>query len=85
MYVTAGFVAAVRTLQTVQARRKSAQISRKGDWHTMARVKDQKDFWSGILFIAFGCAGLWFGRRRTGLEKRARMEIRKPSGFCPQG
>jgi Tripartite tricarboxylate transporter TctB family len=28
----------------------------------MARVKDQKDFWSGILFIAFGCAGLWFGR-----------------------
>jgi hypothetical protein len=28
----------------------------------MARVKDQKDFWSGILFIAFGCAGLWLGR-----------------------
>jgi putative tricarboxylic transport membrane protein len=28
----------------------------------MARVKDQRDFWSGILFIAFGCAGLWFGR-----------------------
>jgi hypothetical protein len=28
----------------------------------MARVKDQKNFWSGILFIAFGCAGLWFGR-----------------------
>jgi hypothetical protein len=28
----------------------------------MARVKDQKDFWSGVLFIAFGCAGLWFGR-----------------------
>jgi hypothetical protein len=28
----------------------------------MSRVKDQKDFWSGILFIAFGCAGLWFGR-----------------------
>jgi hypothetical protein len=28
----------------------------------MARVKDQRDFWSGILFIAFGCAGLWLGR-----------------------
>ena len=28
----------------------------------MSRVKDQKDFWSGILFIAFGCAGIWFGR-----------------------
>jgi putative tricarboxylic transport membrane protein len=28
----------------------------------MARVRDQKDFWSGVLFIAFGCAGLWFGR-----------------------
>jgi hypothetical protein len=28
----------------------------------MLKVKDQKDFWSGILFIAFGCAGLWFGR-----------------------
>ena len=28
----------------------------------MARVKDQKDFWSGILFIAFGCVGPWFGR-----------------------
>ena len=28
----------------------------------MARVKDQKDFWSGILFIGFGCAGLWLGR-----------------------
>jgi putative tricarboxylic transport membrane protein len=28
----------------------------------MARVKDHKDFWSGVLFIAFGCAGLWFGR-----------------------
>jgi Tripartite tricarboxylate transporter TctB family len=28
----------------------------------MSRVKDQKDFWSGILFIAFGCAGLWLGR-----------------------
>src|SRR5262245_2848385 len=28
----------------------------------MSRVKDQKDFWSGVLFIAFGCAGLWFGR-----------------------
>jgi hypothetical protein len=28
----------------------------------MARVKDHRDFWSGILFIAFGCAGLWFGR-----------------------
>src|SRR5262245_57343931 len=28
----------------------------------MSRVKDQKDFWSGILFIVFGCAGLWFGR-----------------------
>src|SRR5262249_34191810 len=22
----------------------------------------QRDFWSGILFIAFGCAGLWIGR-----------------------
>jgi putative tricarboxylic transport membrane protein len=28
----------------------------------MSRVKDQRDFWSGILFIAFGCAGLWLGR-----------------------
>jgi hypothetical protein len=28
----------------------------------MLRVKDQKDFWSGILFIAFGSAGLWLGR-----------------------
>jgi hypothetical protein len=28
----------------------------------MSRVKGQKDFWSGILFIAFGCAGLWLGR-----------------------
>jgi Tripartite tricarboxylate transporter TctB family len=28
----------------------------------MSRVRDQKDFWSGVLFIAFGCAGLWFGR-----------------------
>jgi hypothetical protein len=28
----------------------------------MSRVKDQRDFWSGILFIAFGCAGLWIGR-----------------------
>ena len=30
--------------------------------HSMSRIKDQKDFWSGILFIAFGCAGIWFGR-----------------------
>ncbi|HEX5998571.1 MAG TPA: tripartite tricarboxylate transporter TctB family protein [Hyphomicrobiaceae bacterium] len=28
----------------------------------MSRVKDQKDFWSGILFIVFGCTGLWLGR-----------------------
>jgi len=28
----------------------------------MLRVRDQRDFWSGILFMAFGCAGLWFGR-----------------------
>ena len=28
----------------------------------MLSVKDPKDFWSGALFIAFGCAGLWFGR-----------------------
>ena len=28
----------------------------------MSHVKDQRDFWSGILFIAFGCAGLWVGR-----------------------
>ena len=28
----------------------------------MPTVKDPKDFWSGILFVAFGCAGLWFGR-----------------------
>ncbi len=28
----------------------------------MLRVKDQKDFWSGVLFIAFGCAGAWIGR-----------------------
>jgi hypothetical protein len=27
----------------------------------MLRVRDSKDFWSGILFVAFGCAGLWFG------------------------
>jgi hypothetical protein len=33
----------------------------RGGVHSMSRVKDQ-DFWSGILFIAFGCAGLWFGR-----------------------
>jgi putative tricarboxylic transport membrane protein len=26
------------------------------------RVKDPKDFWSRIMFAAFGCAGLWFGR-----------------------
>jgi hypothetical protein len=35
---------------------------RKGERHAMARVRDRQDFWSGILFIAFGCAGLWFGR-----------------------
>ena len=28
----------------------------------MLRVKSPQDFWSGILVIAFGCAGLWFGR-----------------------
>ncbi|MFZ1104422.1 MAG: tripartite tricarboxylate transporter TctB family protein [Hyphomicrobiaceae bacterium] len=28
----------------------------------MSRIRDQKDFWSGILFVAFGCAGLWLGR-----------------------
>jgi hypothetical protein len=28
----------------------------------MSRVKDQRDFWSGILFIAFGSAALWIGR-----------------------
>ena len=28
----------------------------------MLRVKDQKGFWSGVLFIAFGCAGAWLGR-----------------------
>ena len=28
----------------------------------MSRIKDQRDFWSGILFVAFGCAGLWVGR-----------------------
>jgi hypothetical protein len=28
----------------------------------MARVKDHKDFWSGMPFMAFGCAELWFGR-----------------------
>jgi TctA family transporter len=28
----------------------------------MSRIKDQRDFWSGILFVAFGCAGLWAGR-----------------------
>jgi putative tricarboxylic transport membrane protein len=28
----------------------------------MLRVRDQKDFWSGVLFIAFGCSGAWIGR-----------------------
>lgn len=28
----------------------------------MTRVRDQQGFWAGILFVAFGCAGLWFGR-----------------------
>lgn len=28
----------------------------------MLTMKDPRDFWSGILFVAFGCAGLWFGR-----------------------
>ena len=28
----------------------------------MSRVRNPRDFWSGILFIAFGCAGLWLGR-----------------------
>src|SRR5262245_45819295 len=28
----------------------------------MSPVSDRQDFWSGILFIAFGCLGLWFGR-----------------------
>ena len=28
----------------------------------MLTMKDPKDFWSGILFVAFGSAGLWFGR-----------------------
>jgi hypothetical protein len=36
-----------------------AKRSAGGD---MVKVRDQKDFWSGILFIVFGCAGLWFGR-----------------------
>lgn len=26
------------------------------------KTKNPKDFWSGILFVTFGCAGLWFGR-----------------------
>src|SRR5262245_47815626 len=34
----------------------------RGGCLSMSRVKDQRDFWSGILFIAFGCAGLWVGR-----------------------
>jgi hypothetical protein len=28
----------------------------------MVRVKNPQDFWSGILFIAFGGLALWFGR-----------------------
>jgi hypothetical protein len=28
----------------------------------MLRVRDQKDFWSGVLFVAFGCSGAWIGR-----------------------
>jgi hypothetical protein len=28
----------------------------------MVRVKNPQDFWSGILFIAFGALALWLGR-----------------------
>jgi hypothetical protein len=44
----------------------------------MLRVKDQKDFWSGVLFIAFGCAGAWLGRNYA-LGTLARMG----PGFFP--
>jgi hypothetical protein len=44
----------------------------------MSRVKDQKDFWSGILFIAFGCAGLWIGR-----DYAVGTLIRMGPGFFP--
>jgi hypothetical protein len=44
----------------------------------MLRVKDQKDFWSGVLFIAFGGAGAWLGRNYA-LGTLARMG----PGFFP--
>jgi hypothetical protein len=44
----------------------------------MSRIKDQRDFWSGILFIAFGCAGLWVGR-----DYPVGTLIRMGPGFFP--
>ena len=28
----------------------------------MIRVRSPQDFWAGLLFVAIGCAALWFGR-----------------------
>jgi hypothetical protein len=44
----------------------------------MSRIKDQKDFWSGILFVAFGCAGLWIGR-----DYAVGTVVRMGPGFFP--
>jgi hypothetical protein len=44
----------------------------------MSRVKDQRDFWSGVLFVAFGCAGLWIGRNYP-----AGTLVRMGPGFFP--
>jgi hypothetical protein len=31
----------------------------------MIRVKNQQDFWAGLLFLVVGCLALWFGRNYT--------------------
>lgn len=31
----------------------------------MVRVKNQQDFWAGLLFLAIGLAAVWFGRNYT--------------------
>src|SRR5262249_55124441 len=46
--------------------------------HPMSRVKDHQDFWSGILFIAFGCVGLWIGR-----DYAVGTLVRMGPGFFP--
>ena len=45
----------------------------------MIRVKDPQDFWAGVLFLAVGSGGVWFGR-----EYDIGVIMRMGPGYLPR-